>query len=305
MKLCYEGVSKASVEVYFVGGGGGAAGGVIIGEAAKAEPQRVEMSEAHGGGGTRSHARSASHGGIMLTRDAGGGHGGTLPTAPAAAAAAAAMGGGAGPGRGHQRTFSHGYLVEGGRGHRRMASKTEFILPAGHEERERERASSGGGSGLKKRSSGKGHTRQASCTDSVYTIRQNKKTSLLRRLMFWKKRAEEGRTRLVVPNHVVAPEAMPPNDAFPDNAICTTKYTFLSFLPKNLFEQFHRFANLYFLFIVLLNFVPAVNAFGKEVAMLPLIFVLGITAIKDAFEDRRRYKSDLRVNNATCRVYTR
>lgn len=62
---------------------------------------------------------------------------------------------------------------------------------------------------------------------------------------------------------------------------------------------------MYFLFIVLLNFVPAVNAFGKEVAMLPLIFVLGITAVKDAFEDYRRYKSDLRVNNATCRVYTR
>lgn len=66
-----------------------------------------------------------------------------------------------------------------------------------------------------------------------------------------------------------------------------------------------RFANLYFLFIVLLNFVPAVNAFGKEVAMLPLIFVLGITAIKDAFEDRRRWHSDNRVNNATCRVYNR
>lgn len=71
------------------------------------------------------------------------------------------------------------------------------------------------------------------------------------------------------------------------------------------FSPFSRFANLYFLFIVLLNFVPAVNAFGKEVAMLPLIFVLGITAIKDAFEDRRRWHSDNRVNNATCRVYNR
>lgn len=255
----------------------------------------------HGRGVARSHARSASHGGIMLTRDAGGGHGGTMPAAAASAAAAAATGGPGGAGRGHHRTFSHGYLVEGGRGHRRVGSKTEFILPAGHEERERERAGSGAGPGLKK---GKGHTRQASCTDSVYTIRQTK-TSLLRRLMFWKKRPEEGRTRLVVPNHVVAPGEAHPNEVFPDNSICTTKYTLLSFLPKNLFEQFHRFANLYFLFIVLLNFVPAVNAFGKEVAMLPLIFVLGITAIKDAFEDRRRFLSDRRVNNATCRVYTR
>lgn len=85
----------------------------------------------------------------------------------------------------------------------------------------------------------------------------------------------------------------------------TTKYTLLTFLPKNLFEQFHRFANLYFLFIVLLNWVPSINAFGKEISMLPVIFVLGVTAIKDAFEDRRRYVSDKRVNNSTCRIYNR
>ncbi len=36
-------------------------------------------------------------------------------------------------------------------------------------------------------------------------------------------------------------------------------------LPRN------RFANLYFLFIVLLNWVPAINAFGKEISMLPVI----------------------------------
>lgn len=53
-------------------------------------------------------------------------------------------------------------------------------------------------------------------------------------------RSEEGRTRLVVPNHVVDPGDVHPNEAFPDNSICTTKYTLLSFVPKNLFEQFHR-----------------------------------------------------------------
>jgi phospholipid-translocating ATPase len=66
-----------------------------------------------------------------------------------------------------------------------------------------------------------------------------------------------------------------------------------------------RFANLYFLFIVLLNWVPAINAFGKEISMLPVIFVLGVTAIKDLFEDRRRKDSDKRVNNSSCRVYKR
>ena len=87
------------------------------------------------------------------------------------------------------------------------------------------------------------------------------------------------------------------------NKIETTKYTILTFLPKNLFEQFHRFANVYFLFIIILNWIPQVNAFGKEIAMLPLIFVLAVTAIKDLIEDRQRYNSDKVVNNRLCDVY--
>ena len=33
----------------------------------------------------------------------------------------------------------------------------------------------------------------------------------------------------------------------------TAKYSFLSFLPKFLFEQFRRYANVFFLFIALLQ----------------------------------------------------
>jgi phospholipid-translocating ATPase len=51
---------------------------------------------------------------------------------------------------------------------------------------------------------------------------------------------------------------------------------------------------------VLLNWFPAINAFGKEIAMIPVLFVLGVTAIKDSFQDRGRHRSD----NSTCRVYT-
>ncbi len=89
------------------------------------------------------------------------------------------------------------------------------------------------------------------------------------------------------------------------NQIKTTKYSWLTFLPKNLFEQFHRFANIYFLSIIILNWVPAVNAFGKEIAMFPLLFVLSVTALKDLFEDRRRHKSDQEINNKICRVHSR
>ena len=76
-------------------------------------------------------------------------------------------------------------------------------------------------------------------------------------------------------------------------------------MPKNLLEQLHRVANIYFIVIVLLNWVPVINAFGKEIAMVPVLFVLGVTAIKDLFEDRRRHASDKRINNSTVRVYKR
>ncbi|KAF8795476.1 phospholipid-transporting ATPase VB-like isoform X2 [Argiope bruennichi] len=150
--------------------------------------------------------------------------------------------------------------------------------------------------------------RSQSLADSDVAV--HRPFSLVQRLFFWKnrKRPPEKQVR-VVHNNVTLPENVPakhhPHRGYACNRIRTTKYTVLSFIPKNLFEQFHRIANLYFIGIVLLNWVPKINAFGKEIAIIPVMFVLGVTAIKDWFEDFRRYKSDKRINNLTCRVYNR
>ncbi|XP_029419656.1 probable phospholipid-transporting ATPase VA isoform X2 [Nannospalax galili] len=90
-----------------------------------------------------------------------------------------------------------------------------------------------------------------------------------------------------------------------DNRLKTTKYTLLSFLPKNLFEQFHRLANVYFVFIALLNFVPAVNAFQPGLALAPVLFILAVTAIKDLWEDYSRHRSDHEINHLGCLVFSR
>lgn len=39
--------------------------------------------------------------------------------------------------------------------------------------------------------------------------------------------------------------------------------------------------------------------------MIPIVFVLSVTAVKDAYEDWRRYKSDEKVNHSSCRVWDR
>uniref|UniRef100_A0A8C6S4T8 Phospholipid-transporting ATPase n=1 Tax=Neogobius melanostomus TaxID=47308 RepID=A0A8C6S4T8_9GOBI len=90
-----------------------------------------------------------------------------------------------------------------------------------------------------------------------------------------------------------------------NNRVRTTKYTVLSFVPKNLFEQLHRFANIYFIFLASLNFVPVVEAFQPEISMLPIIVVLIVTALKDIWEDFRRFRSDHEVNRLWCSVYCR
>ena len=49
------------------------------------------------------------------------------------------------------------------------------------------------------------------------------------------------------------------------NKIRTTRYNPLTFLPKNLFEQFHRVANIYFAILIALNWIPVINAISKTV----------------------------------------
>lgn len=118
--------------------------------------------------------------------------------------------------------------------------------------------------------------------------------------------------KLAGKHRVVVPHLWPFKDEYEkfsgtyvNNRIRTTKYTLLNFVPRNLFEQFHRAANLYFLFLVVLNWVPLVEAFQKEITMLPLVVVLTIIAIKDGLEDYRKYKIDKQINNLVTKVYSR
>jgi len=77
------------------------------------------------------------------------------------------------------------------------------------------------------------------------------------------------------------------------NKVVTTKYNCVTFLPKNLFEQFSKMANLYFLFMTLLQLVPGLQDFyGAATTLMPLMFVVGVSMIKDAFEDNKRRKQD-------------
>ncbi|KAK4766163.1 hypothetical protein SAY87_007805 [Trapa incisa] len=86
------------------------------------------------------------------------------------------------------------------------------------------------------------------------------------------------------------------------NSIRTAKYSVITFLPRNLFEQFHRVAYIYFLVIAILNQLPQLAVFGRGASIMPLAFVLLVTAVKDAYEDYRRHRSDRIENNRLALV---
>ncbi|XP_018570788.1 phospholipid-transporting ATPase ID isoform X3 [Anoplophora glabripennis] len=89
---------------------------------------------------------------------------------------------------------------------------------------------------------------------------------------------------------------------YASNYIKTSKYSILTFLPLNLFEQFQRLANFYFLCLLVLQLIPAISSLTPVTTALPLMGVLGLTAIKDAYDDIQRHISDSQVNNRKSRV---
>lgn len=89
---------------------------------------------------------------------------------------------------------------------------------------------------------------------------------------------------------------------YANNYIKTSKYSLLTFLPLNLFEQFQRLANFYFLCLLVLQLIPAISSLTPVTTALPLIGVLGLTAVKDAYDDIQRHISDSHVNNRKSRV---
>ncbi|KAL9247910.1 hypothetical protein vseg_021288 [Gypsophila vaccaria] len=86
------------------------------------------------------------------------------------------------------------------------------------------------------------------------------------------------------------------------NYVSTTKYTVFNFVPKSLFEQFRRVANLYFLAVACVSFSP-LRPYSAVSIAFPLAVVIAATMAKEAFEDWRRRNQDVEANNRLTEVY--
>ena len=86
------------------------------------------------------------------------------------------------------------------------------------------------------------------------------------------------------------------------NKIRTTKYTPLTFFPKNIALQFKNVANVYFLVLIILGFIDMFGVTNPGLQTVPLIVIVVLTAIKDAVEDSQRTILDMEVNNTITHI---
>lgn len=92
--------------------------------------------------------------------------------------------------------------------------------------------------------------------------------------------------------------------AFISNAIRTSRYNVFNFFPKQLFFQFSRLGNFYFLCVGIPQTIPGISTTGNYTTILPLLFFVLLTIIKEGYDDYKRQRLD-KVENAQPTIVLR
>ncbi|KAG0190932.1 hypothetical protein DFQ28_001233 [Apophysomyces sp. BC1034] len=90
---------------------------------------------------------------------------------------------------------------------------------------------------------------------------------------------------------------------FVNNSVSTAKYNVATFLPKFLYDEFSKSANLFFLFISGIQQIPNISPTSRYTTLVPLIIVLLITAVKEIIEDYGVHRSDHELNARKCKIF--
>ncbi|KAL8703202.1 MAG: hypothetical protein Q9201_003621 [Fulgogasparrea decipioides] len=92
------------------------------------------------------------------------------------------------------------------------------------------------------------------------------------------------------------------NRAYVENTIRSCKYTAWNFLPRQLYAQFSKLANFYFLCVSVLQMIPGLSTTGTYTTIIPLSFFVALSMAKEGYDDLRRFKLDKAENNKSALV---
>ncbi|KAK4999785.1 drs2 neo1 protein [Elasticomyces elasticus] len=86
------------------------------------------------------------------------------------------------------------------------------------------------------------------------------------------------------------------------NTIRSSRYTAYNFLPRQLFAQFSKLANFYFLCVSTLQMIPGFSTTGTYTTIVPLLFFVSVSMAKEGYDDLRRNRLDKVENNQEASV---
>lgn len=89
------------------------------------------------------------------------------------------------------------------------------------------------------------------------------------------------------------------------NMVSTNKYTLFTFIPLNIAYQLTKGPTFFFFITLFLISIPPISPFEPWTYLFAFCIVVGVSMIKDAMEDYRRYQSDKIINNTMIRVLER
>ncbi|SCU89701.1 LAME_0E05028g1_1 [Lachancea meyersii CBS 8951] len=92
---------------------------------------------------------------------------------------------------------------------------------------------------------------------------------------------------------------------YKDNVITSSRYTIYTFLPRQLYAQFSRLANSYFLLVAILQMIPGWSTTGTYTTIVPLLIFMSISMCREAWDDFRRHKLDREENNKPVKILVR
>lgn len=89
---------------------------------------------------------------------------------------------------------------------------------------------------------------------------------------------------------------------FPSNKVSSAKYSVFNFLPLQLLYQFSKFANIYFLFISILQQIPGWSPTGQYTTVAPLFVFVSLAILREAYDDYKRHQQDNGENMSSSEI---
>lgn len=87
------------------------------------------------------------------------------------------------------------------------------------------------------------------------------------------------------------------------NSIRSSRYTVWNFIPRQLWAQYSKLANFYFLTVSIFQMIPGLSTTGQYTTIIPLFLFVSLSMAKEGYDDMRRYKLDKAENNQEILVF--